>query len=104
MKTASDVPMRKLWSWEDCSECGAEGYATRTQPRPVSDKYVCGDCETHAVGYRAGREAGLFEAHDILVAHRGGLSASKEASPAVLALESCRAKVSALITPAEDGE
>lgn len=37
--------MRPLWSKEACSRCGDEGYATRTQSRPKSDRYVCEECE-----------------------------------------------------------
>ena len=38
-------PMRLPWSKEPCAQCGTEGYATRTVPRPLSDVYFCEACE-----------------------------------------------------------
>jgi len=57
--------MRPLWSKEECALCGMEGYATRTMPRPASDIYICGECETHKEGYEEGYEAGFAEARNI---------------------------------------
>ncbi len=41
------VKMRPLWSKEACLACGEEGFATRTQPRPVTEEYYCEACEIH---------------------------------------------------------
>lgn len=42
----AEQKMRPLWSYEPCANCGMEGYATRTEARPASDKYLCPECET----------------------------------------------------------
>lgn len=49
--------LRKLWSKEPCVKCGTEGYATRTAPRPISERYICGDCEMWERGYQDGLAA-----------------------------------------------
>lgn len=45
------IKMRKLWSKEPCYSCGFEGYATRTQSRPVNEPHFCSDCESYEAGY-----------------------------------------------------
>ena len=43
--------MRELWSNEECTKCGVEGLASRSEPVPVSKPYVCEGCEMYDRGY-----------------------------------------------------
>jgi hypothetical protein len=55
--------MRPLWCKEACWECGTEGYATRTQPRPADEPYYCARCSAgRAVAERYEAEAARLRA------------------------------------------
>lgn len=45
------------WVKEPCSECGEEGYSSRTQPRdPEAGPYICEGCEMYQRGYEDGQK------------------------------------------------
>ena len=52
----SDVEMRPLWHKEPCWTCGEEGFATRTEYKPVTEPYICESCEMYERGYKDGVE------------------------------------------------
>lgn len=58
MSTKKNEKMRPLWSFEACEMCGEEGYATRTMPRPASEPYICGECESTERSYSEGYDSG----------------------------------------------
>lgn len=41
---SKEIKMRPPWCKEACWDCGAEGYATRTEPRPAAEPYYCEVC------------------------------------------------------------
>ena len=48
------IQMKPLWYRECCSICGEEGLSTRSQNIPVTEKYICNECETYERGYQDG--------------------------------------------------
>ena len=54
------------WYRVNCSRCGVEHLATRTQAREIKgpEDEVCGDCQDYDRAYKAGYEAGRRDALD----------------------------------------
>jgi hypothetical protein len=47
------------WTRGECTQCGQEGYLTRTEAKPdeYAEQYICSECEAFDRGYAAGRLA-----------------------------------------------
>ena len=58
------VPKKKrgTWSKEACSQCGNEGYASRTEP--TEGDYICSECEMYQRGWDDSKKEALAIAKD----------------------------------------